>query len=142
MIRYKRMKGYDALWVPGTDHAGIATQMVVEKLLATEGTSRRALGREQFLERVWAWKEQYGSRIVTQIKRLGASCDWGRERFTLDDGLSSAARVEPSPHIGNAATTAVSLCASPHLVCLCKSRALRRCRVLHRPSLTFAPAHH
>lgn len=97
MVRYKRMKGFDALWVPGTDHAGIATQMVVEKLLATEGTSRKALGREKFLERVWAWKEQYGSRIVEQIKRLGASCDWERERFTLDDGLSAAVRARPPP---------------------------------------------
>lgn len=114
MVRYKRMKGFDALWVPGTDHAGIATQMVVEKLLASEGTSRRALGRDAFLGRVWAWKEQYGSRIVTQIKRLGASCDWGRERFTLDDGLSSAARPRtPPPPISPAPSP--SLPSRPHL---------------------------
>ena len=92
MIRYHRMKGYSALWVPGTDHAGIATQMLVEKALAKEGLKRDALGREEFLKRTWQWKEMYGSRITRQIRRLGASCDWTRERFTLDEGLSKAVR--------------------------------------------------
>ncbi len=92
MIRYHRMKGIPALWVPGTDHAGIATQMLVEKALAKEGLKRDALGREEFLKRTWQWKEKYGSRITQQIRRLGASCDWTRERFTLDEGLSKAVR--------------------------------------------------
>ncbi|HEX9614966.1 MAG TPA: valine--tRNA ligase [Bacteroidota bacterium] len=91
-IRWKRMKGYEACWVPGTDHAGIATQNVVEKAVAAEGTDRHKLGREKFVERVWKWKDLYGSTIITQLKRLGVSCDWERERFTLDDGLSSAVR--------------------------------------------------
>jgi valyl-tRNA synthetase len=92
MIRYHRMKGIPALWVPGTDHAGIATQMLVEKALASEGIKRDEMGREEFLKRTWQWKEKYGSRITQQIRRLGASCDWTRERFTLDDGLSKAVR--------------------------------------------------
>ncbi|HUN10144.1 MAG TPA: valine--tRNA ligase [Aggregatilineales bacterium] len=90
MIRYERMRGKAALWVPGTDHAGIATQLQVEKMLREEGTSRQAIGREEFLERTWAWKEKYGGTITRQLRRLGASCDWSRERFTLDDGLSKA----------------------------------------------------
>lgn len=90
MIRYERMRGKAALWVPGTDHAGIATQLQVEKLLLSEGTSRREVGREEFLNRVWQWKEEKGGRIQQQLRRLGASCDWERERFTLDDGLSNA----------------------------------------------------
>ncbi|MDP3495781.1 MAG: valine--tRNA ligase [Hyphomonadaceae bacterium] len=91
LIRYHRMKGYRTLWQPGTDHAGIATQMVVERELAKEGNlGRRDLGREKFLERVWAWKEVSGGSITNQLKRLGASCDWSRERFTLDKGLSEA----------------------------------------------------
>jgi len=92
MIRYNRMKGVPTLWVPGTDHAGIATQMLVEKALAKEGIKRDDLGREEFLRRTWAWKEKYGSLITRQIRRLGASCDWSRERFTLDEGLSKAVR--------------------------------------------------
>lgn len=92
MIRYYRMKGYPALWVPGTDHAGIATQLMVERALASEGLTREQLGREKFLERVWQWKEKYGGIITQQIRRLGASCDWERERFTLDPGLSRAVR--------------------------------------------------
>ncbi|HQC64989.1 MAG TPA: class I tRNA ligase family protein, partial [Anaerolineaceae bacterium] len=92
MVRYHRMKGVPTLWVPGTDHAGIATQLQVEKLLATEGTSRQELGREAFEERVWEWKEKYGGEISRQLRRLGASCDWERERFTLDEGLSNAVR--------------------------------------------------
>ncbi len=92
MIRYHRMKGYPTLWVPGTDHAGIATQLQVEKALAKEGLTREQLGREAFLQRMWAWKEKYGSIITTQIRRIGASCDWTRERFTLDEGLSRAVR--------------------------------------------------
>ncbi len=92
MIRYHRMKGYSALWVPGTDHAGIATQLMIERALAEEGLTRHDLGREKFLERAWAWKEKYRNRIVGQIRRLGASADWDRERFTLDEGLSKAVR--------------------------------------------------
>ena len=89
-MRWQRMNGRSVLWLPGTDHAGIATQMLVERQLATEGTDRRSLGREKFLERVWHWKETYGGRIVEQLKRVGASCDWSRERFTMDPGLSRA----------------------------------------------------
>ncbi|MCX6030592.1 MAG: valine--tRNA ligase [Chloroflexi bacterium] len=92
MIRYKRMRGYAALWVPGYDHAGIATQLQVEKMLAKEGIRRQDIGREEFLRRTWAWKEKYGDHIVRQLRRLGASCDWERMRFTLDDGLSRAVR--------------------------------------------------
>ena len=92
MIRYHRMKGVPTLWVPGSDHAGIATQLQVEKLLAQEGIRREQIGREEFLRRTWAWKEKYGGIITRQIRRLGASCDWDRERFTLDQGLSRAVR--------------------------------------------------
>ena len=91
-IRYHRMKGEPALWVPGSDHAGIATQLVVERVLRDEGTSREAIGREAFEARVWEWKRKYGGIISRQIRRLGASCDWSRERFTLDEGLSRAVR--------------------------------------------------
>ncbi len=90
IIRRKRMQGYAALWLPGTDHAGIATQNVVERDLAREGLSRHDLGRERFVEQVWGWKAKHGSRITQQIRRLGFSTDWSRERFTLDDGLSDA----------------------------------------------------
>lgn len=92
MIRHQRMKGVPTLWVPGTDHAGIATQLQVEMKLKEKGTSREEIGRDQFLEETWAWKEEHGGRIVEQIRRLGASCDWSRERFTLDNGLSKAVR--------------------------------------------------
>ena len=92
MIRYHRMKGESALWVPGTDHAGIATQLQVENMLREQGTSRREVGREKFLEYAWEWKEEFGGIITQQIRRLGASCDWSRERFTLDEGLSKAVR--------------------------------------------------
>lgn len=90
MVRYNRMRGRPTLWLPGTDHAGIATQLVVEKMLASEGIKRVELGRDEFTKRVWEWKEKYGGTITNQIKRLGASCDWSRERFTLDDQLSRA----------------------------------------------------
>lgn len=93
LIRFKRMQGYAALWIPGTDHAGIATQIKVEEdLRVNEGKTRYDLGREKFLERVWAWKEKYGNRIVEQQKKLGSSCDWGRARFTMDEGCSKAVR--------------------------------------------------
>ncbi len=92
MIRWRRMQGYPTLWLPGTDHAGIATQNVVEAELAREGLTRFDLGREKFVERVWQWKEKYGSIITMQLRRLGASCDWTRERFTMDPGLSRAVR--------------------------------------------------
>src|SRR5690606_19633674 len=81
-----------ALWIPGTDHAGIATQLQVEKALIKAGTSRRAVGREEFEKRVWEWKDEYGGYIIRQLRRMGASCDWERERFTLDEGLSMAVR--------------------------------------------------
>ena len=92
MIRYHRMKGEPTLWVPGTDHAGIATQVMVEREIAKEGLTRHQLGRERFLERVWAWKEKYGGTITRQLRRLGASCDWTRERFTMDPVYSRAVR--------------------------------------------------
>ncbi len=92
LCRWNRMRGYEVLWMPGTDHAGIATQNVVEKQLAAEGIDRHAVGREKFIERVWHWREESGGKIFQQLKRLGASCDWQRERFTMDEGLSTAVR--------------------------------------------------
>lgn len=92
LIRTKRMQGYAALWIPGTDHAGIATQIKVEEKLRKEGKTRYDLGREAFIEEVWAWKHNYGGQIINQLKRLGASCDWERERFTMDEGCSKAVR--------------------------------------------------
>jgi valyl-tRNA synthetase len=89
-IRLKKMQGYETLWMPGTDHAGIATQNVVEKSLAKEGKTRHDLGREEFLKRVWAWRNEYGGTIIKQLKKLGTACDWERERFTMDEGLSEA----------------------------------------------------
>ncbi len=90
LTRYKRMMGCRSLWQPGMDHAGIATQMVVERLLNSEGTSRRELGREKFVARVWDWKEHSGGQIEQQLRRMGASVDWSRDRFTMDEGLSRA----------------------------------------------------
>jgi valyl-tRNA synthetase len=92
MTRFKRMQGYNTLWMPGTDHAGIATQNVVEQELAKQGIARNDLGREKFIERVWQWKEKYGNVILNQLQRLGCSCDWERERFTMDPGCSQAVR--------------------------------------------------
>ncbi|MCL6451783.1 MAG: valine--tRNA ligase, partial [Acetobacteraceae bacterium] len=92
LIRWHRMRGYEALWLPGSDHAGIATQHVVEKALAQEGTSREELGREEFIRRVWEWKARYGGIIINQLKRMGSSCDWDRLRFTMDEGCSRAVR--------------------------------------------------
>ena len=93
LVRYRRMQGYNVLWLPGTDHAGIATQNVVERQLAAKGISRHDIGREKFIERVWQWKEESGGQIINQLKRLGCSCDWDRERFTMDEGLSRAVRA-------------------------------------------------
>ncbi|MDF2612715.1 MAG: valyl-tRNA synthetase [Clostridia bacterium] len=90
LIRYKRMQGYNALWMPGTDHASIATEVKIVEQLAKEGIAKEDLGREGFLERAWEWKEQYGGRIIEQLKKIGSSCDWERERFTMDEGLSNA----------------------------------------------------
>src|SRR5688572_24809639 len=91
LCRFERMRGRDVLWQPGTDHAGIATQMVVERqMMERQEPHRRAIGREKFLQKVWAWKAESGGTITTQLKRLGASCDWSRERFTMDEGLSKA----------------------------------------------------
>lgn len=90
MVRYNRMKGNDTLWQVGTDHAGIATQMVVERLINAEGKTRHDYGREKFTEKIWEWKEQSGNTITKQLRRMGASLDWSRERFTMDEGLSTA----------------------------------------------------
>src|SRR5690348_10674905 len=91
LARFERMRGKDVLWQPGTDHAGIATQMVVERqMMERQEPGRREIGRDKFLEKVWAWKAESGGTIVNQLKRLGASCDWSRERFTMDEGLSKA----------------------------------------------------
>ncbi|HOV98592.1 MAG TPA: valine--tRNA ligase [Bacteroidota bacterium] len=92
LIRWKRMQGFEACWIPGTDHAGIATQNAVEKALAKEGIDRHQIGREKFLERVWHWRKEYGSTIIRQLRKLGVSCDWERERFTMDEGLSNAVK--------------------------------------------------
>ncbi len=92
LVRFERMRGKDVLWQPGTDHAGIATQMVVERQLAEQGITRHDLGRDKFIEKIWEWKEKSGGSIVGQLHRLGASCDWERERFTMDEGLSKAVR--------------------------------------------------
>lgn len=92
LVRYKRLKGYNTLWVPGTDHAGIATQAKVENMLRDKGIEREAIGREAFIEHCWDWKKQYGNTITQQIRKLGASCDWERERFTMDEGCSKAVR--------------------------------------------------
>lgn len=92
MIRYKKMQGYETLWLPGTDHAGIATQNVVEKELAKEGKTRFDIGRKKMIEKIWDWKEKNGNLIIDQLKKLGSSCDWSRERFTMDDGLSDAVK--------------------------------------------------
>ena len=92
LIRYRRMQGHAALWLPGTDHASIATEAKIVEAMAQEGLTKESLGREGFLERAWAWKEQYGGRIVSQLKRMGASCDWSRERFTMDEGCNKAVK--------------------------------------------------
>jgi valyl-tRNA synthetase len=92
MVRYKRMNGFETLWMPGTDHAGIATQNVVEKQLAKEGKTRQDLGRDEFLKRLWAWRQEYGDTIINQLERLGSSCDWSRTRFTMDDDYSEAVK--------------------------------------------------
>jgi len=93
LTRWQRMLGKNALWVPGTDHAGIGTQIVVERELAKEGKTRQQIGREEFVKRAWEWKEYSHQRIIQQIRKLGLSCDWSRERFTLDEGLSKAVRT-------------------------------------------------
>ena len=90
LIRYKRMSGYEALWLPGTDHASIATEVKIIEQMAKEGIDKRDIGREAFLKRAWDWKNEYGGRIVKQLRKLGASCDWDRERFTMDEGCSKA----------------------------------------------------
>ena len=92
LIRWRRMQGYNTLWMPGTDHAGIATQNVVERHIAEKGVKRQDLGREKFIEAIWHWKEEHGSTIVRQLRKLGSSCDWVRERFTMDEGLSAAVK--------------------------------------------------
>ena len=92
IVRWHRMRGFLTLWLPGTDHAGIATQMMVERQLAAEGKNRREIGREAFIARVWDWKQHYGGAILEQMKRLGASVDWSREYFTMDERMSRAVR--------------------------------------------------
>jgi len=95
LIRFRRMQGRNTLWQPGTDHAGIATQMVVERQLGAQGIDRHDLGRDKFLDKVWEWKAESGGNITRQIRRLGSSVDWSRERFTMDDGLSEAGKPSP-----------------------------------------------
>ena len=90
LIRYHRMAGYDTLWLPGTDHASIATEAKIVEAMKKEGLTKEDLGREKFLERAWDWKAQYGGRIIEQLKKMGSSCDWDRERFTLDEGCNKA----------------------------------------------------
>ena len=90
LIRYHRMNGYNTLWLPGTDHASIATEAKIVEAMRKEGISKEDLGREGFLERAWEWKKQYGGRIIEQLKKMGSSCDWDRERFTLDEGCNKA----------------------------------------------------
>ena len=90
LTRFKRMQGYEALWLPGTDHASIATEAKIVEKMREEGITKEDLGREKFLDRAWQWKAQYGGRIVSQLKKIGSSCDWDRERFTMDDGCSKA----------------------------------------------------
>ena len=90
IVRYMRLKGFETLWVPGTDHAGIITQLLVEKELAKDGIDKNTLGRDKFIDEVWKWKEESGENISNQMKTLGMSCDWSMERFTMDDGLSQA----------------------------------------------------
>ena len=92
LIRYKRMQGYSALWIPGTDHASIATEAKIVEAMKKEGLTKEGVGREGFLKRAWEWKEQYGGRIVSQLKKIGSSCDWDRERFTMDEGCSEAVK--------------------------------------------------
>ncbi|MEG1304588.1 MAG: class I tRNA ligase family protein, partial [Oscillospiraceae bacterium] len=92
LIRTKRMQGYSALWLPGTDHASIATEAKIVEAMKKEGLSKDDLGREGFLERAWQWKEKYGNRIIEQLKKLGSSCDWERERFTMDEGCNKAVK--------------------------------------------------
>ena len=92
LIRYKRAKGYNSLWVPGVDHAALATEAKIVAKLKEEGTSKEELGREKFLERAWEWKNQYGNTITTQLRKIGCSCDWSKERFTMDDGNNEAVK--------------------------------------------------
>ena len=90
IIRFKRMQGYAAVWIPGTDHASISTEVKVINALREEGIDKKDIGREAFLKRTWEWKEEYGGTIISQLKKIGSSCDWERERFTMDEGLSKA----------------------------------------------------
>ena len=92
LIRWRRMQGYSALWLPGTDHASIATEAKIVEAMRKEGITKEDLGREKFLERAWEWKKEYGGRIVSQLKKMGSSCDWERERFTMDEGCSKAVK--------------------------------------------------
>ena len=92
LVRYKRMQGFDTLWVPGTDHASIATEAKIVEKMREEGITKEEIGREKFLDRAWEWKKQYGGRIVAQLKKIGSSCDWDRERFTMDEGCNKAVK--------------------------------------------------
>ena len=92
LTRFKRMQGYEALWLPGTDHASIATEAKIVEKMREEGVKKEDIGREAFLDRAWEWKKQYGGRIVSQLKKIGSSCDWDRERFTMDEGCSKAVK--------------------------------------------------
>ncbi len=107
LIRFKRMQGYEALWQPGTDHAAIATEVKVTEKLKKEGIDKAEIGREKFLEYAWEWKEEYGGKIINQLKKLGASADWERERFTMDEGCSKAYRKFSSSYMKKATSTKV-----------------------------------
>lgn len=122
LVRFKRMEGYNVAWIPGTDHAGIATQVKVEQQLAEEGKNRYEIGREEFLKRVWAWKEQYGSRIEKQIRRLGSSCDWSRKRFTMTIPALVPSGKSLFPYMKKASSIRVSALPTGALI------ATRRCR--------------
>ena len=104
LIRWRRMQGYSALWLPGTDHASIATEAKIVEAMRKEGITKEEIGREKFLERAWAWKDQYGGRIVEQLKKLGSSCDWDRLRFTMDEGCNKAVN-----HVSRSCTTRAHL---------------------------------
>ena len=108
LIRWRRMQGYSALWLPGTDHASIATEAKIVEAMRKEGITKEEIGREKFLERAWAWKDQYGGRIVEQLKKLGSSCDWDRLRFTMDEGCNKAVNHVFKKLYDKGSSTAVS----------------------------------
>ena len=146
MIRYHRLRGDAALWVPGTDHAGIATQSVVDKALRKQGINKNELGREKFVEQVWKWKDEYGGTINKQIRAVGASCDWSRERFTLDEGLSEAVNTAfeflcdvASPEFHPLVEKAKNIAAAAVLICAVGAASVGLLVFLPRLLLLFRP---